>query len=95
VANRLAMPLEAVIVALRRAHPSWRARKLWALLARRLGPEVALPARSTIHAALDRHGLVEQARARRPPATGTPLRRPAPRPARGRHSRLARQLHAP
>jgi transposase InsO family protein len=77
VANRLPMPVEATIVALRRERPTWGARKLRELLARRLGPEVALPARSTIHAVLDRHGLVEQARARRPRATGTPLSEPA------------------
>ncbi len=76
VANRLPMPVEATIVALRREHPSWGARKLRELLARRLGPGVPVPARSTIHAVLDRHGLVEHARARRPRATGTPLSAP-------------------
>jgi transposase InsO family protein len=73
VANRLPMPVEATIVALRRERPHWGARKLRELLARRLGPDIALPARSTIHAVLDRHGLVEHARARRLRATGTPL----------------------
>jgi transposase InsO family protein len=76
VANRLPMPVEAAIVALRREHPTWGARKLRELLGRRLGSGVALPARSTIHAVLDRHGLVEHARARRPRATGTPLSAP-------------------
>ena len=73
VANRLPMPVEATIVALRREKPHWGARKLRELLARRLGEGVPVPARSTIHAVLDRHGLVEHARARRPRATGTPL----------------------
>ena len=73
VANRLPMPVEAAIVRLRNEHPSWGARKLRELLVRRLGKEVAVPARSTIHAVLDRHGLVEHARARRPRAAGTPL----------------------
>jgi transposase len=73
VANRLAMPVETMIVALKREKPYWGARKLRELLARRLGPGVVVPARSTIHAVLDRHGLVEHARARRPRATGTPL----------------------
>ena len=77
VANRLPMPVEATIVALRRAHPGWGARKLRELLRRRLGEGVAVPARSTIHAVLDRHGLVEHARARRPRATGTALSAPA------------------
>jgi transposase InsO family protein len=77
VANRLPMPVEAAIVALRREHPGWGARKLRELLGRRLGKDVPLPARSTIHAVLDRHGLVEHARARRPRAAGTPLAEPA------------------
>ena len=77
VANRLPMPVEAAIVALRKERPSWGARKLRELLAKRLGPGVALPARSTIHAVLDRHGLVEQSRARRPRAEGTALSQPA------------------
>jgi transposase InsO family protein len=76
VANRLPMPLECAIVALRREKPHWGARKLRELLARRLGEGVRLPARSTIHAVLDRHGLVEHARARRPRASGTALSRP-------------------
>jgi len=76
VANRLPLPVEATIVALRREHPGWGARKLRELLRRRFGPELALPARSTIHAVLDRHGLVEHARARRPRAAGTPLSAP-------------------
>jgi hypothetical protein len=50
VVNRLPMPVEAVIVALRREKPHWGARKLRELLARRLGPDVPVPARSTIHA---------------------------------------------
>ena len=77
VANRLPMPVEARIVALRREHPNWGARKLRELLGRRLGDGVAVPARSTIHAVLDRHGLVEHARARRPRATGTALSEPS------------------
>ena len=77
VANRLPVPIEATIVALRREHPNWGARKLRELVSRRLGPEVPVPARSTIHAVLDRHGLVEHARARRPRAAGTPLCEPA------------------
>jgi transposase InsO family protein len=76
VANRLAMPVEATIVALRREKPHWGARKLRELLARRLGDGVPVPARSTIHAVLDRHGLVEHARTRRLRATGTPLSQP-------------------
>ena len=58
-ANRLPMPLEAQIVALKREKPHWGARKLRELLARRLGDGIHVPARSTIHAVLDRHGLVD------------------------------------
>ena len=76
-ANRLPAAVEARIVALKREKPHWGARKLRELLAKRLGPEVHLPVRSTIHAVLDRHGLVEHPRARRPRATGTPLSCPA------------------
>ena len=76
-ANRLPMPVEATIVALKREKPHWGARKLRELLARRFGSDVSVPARSTIHAVLDRHGLVEHGRARRPRATGTALSRPA------------------
>jgi transposase InsO family protein len=72
VANRLAAPVERMIVALKRDKPHWGARKLRELLARRMGEMGPLPARSTIHAVLDRHGLVEHAQ-RRARATGTPL----------------------
>lgn len=71
--NRLPMPVEALIVTLKREKPHWGARKLRELLARRLGDGIPVPARSTIHAVLDRHGLVEHVRERRPRATGTPL----------------------
>lgn len=77
VANRLPMPVEAAIVGLRKEHPHSGARKLRELLARRLGDGVPVPARSTIHAVLDRHGLVEHARAGPPRAAGTPLSAPA------------------
>ena len=64
-------------VALKREKPHWGARKLRELLARRFGAKSThVPARSTIHAVLDRHGLVEHARARHPHATGTPLSEP-------------------
>lgn len=72
-ANRLPMPVESLIIALKRDKPHWGARKLRELLARRLGDGAPLPARSTIHAVLDRHDLVEHPRAPRPRATGTPL----------------------
>jgi hypothetical protein len=43
------------------------------LLSRRLPGDLCLPAKTTIHAVLDRHGLVKQMGKRRARATGTPL----------------------
>jgi len=45
-------------VAAKREKPSWGARKIREGLLRPLPSEVKVPARSTIHAILDRHGLV-------------------------------------
>ena len=42
-------------------------------LLRRLPGDLRLPAKSTIHAVLDRHGLVKRMGKRRGRATGTPL----------------------
>jgi hypothetical protein len=42
----------------------------------RLYPDIHTPAISTIHAVLDRHGLVKRRRTRRNRATGTELSRP-------------------
>ena len=44
---------------LKRDKPHWGARKIRELLVRRLAGEVRVPAKSTIHAVLDRHGLVK------------------------------------
>lgn len=73
-ANQLPAQIESLIVRLRQEKPHWGARKLRELLVRRLNGDVRVPARSTIHAVLDRHGLVKQARdRRRNRAEGTPL----------------------
>ena len=72
-ANRLPEQLEAAIVAAKREKPHWGARKIRERLLRRLPPAVRVPARSTIHAILDRHGLVARARRSRTRAEGTPL----------------------
>ena len=53
--------------------PHWGARKIRELLVRKLAGDVRLPAKSTVHAVLDRHGLVKRARIRRNRANGTPL----------------------
>lgn len=73
-ANQLPEPVERLIVATKREKPHWGARKIRALLVRKLAGEVRIPARSTVHAVLDRHGLVKHARQRRrSKAEGTPL----------------------
>ena len=72
-ANQLADQVERLIVDLKRDKPHWGARKIRELLVRKLAGDVRLPAKSTVHAVLDRHGLVQRARQRKNRATGTPL----------------------
>jgi transposase len=58
----------------RYANQHWGARKIRELLVRKLDGDVRIPARSTVHAVLDRHGLVAHARRRhRFKAEGTEL----------------------
>src|SRR5438105_6122162 len=71
-ANQLPRQVESAIVELKQDKPHWGARKIRELLVRRLAGDVRIPAKSTIHAVLDRHGLVKRALKRRH-ATGTPL----------------------
>ena len=63
-ANQLPGQIERLIVECKRDKPHWGARKIRELLVRRLAGDVRIPARSTVHAVLDRHGLVSQARKR-------------------------------
>lgn len=73
-ANQLPDPIERLIVACKRDKPHWGARKIRELLVRKLSGDVRIPAKSTVHAVLDRHGLVARARQRRRfKAEGTPL----------------------
>jgi transposase InsO family protein len=72
-ANQLPAQVEAAIVAAKREKPHWGARKIYELLLRRLPSHVKVPARSTIHAIMDRHGLVARASRARTRAEGTPL----------------------
>jgi putative transposase len=75
-ANRLPFQVETLIVRLRQEHPSWGAPKIREKL-RRLHNDVQLPAISTVHAVLDRHGLVSRGRGRhRHKAEGTGLSKP-------------------
>jgi transposase InsO family protein len=72
-ANQLPPQIESLIVRLKREKPHWGARKIRELLLRRLASHVRVPAKSTIHAVLDRHELVARIPKRRSRANGTPL----------------------
>jgi transposase len=102
-ANQLPQQIEALIVAFKRDKPHWGARKIRQLLVRRLDGDVRVPAKSTVHAVLHRHGLVKpvgrarhRATARRyPPAPhrtiwGTPTSRASSSHPQqnGRHERM-------
>ena len=72
-ANQLPMQVEQLIVRLKKDKPHWGARKIRALLVRRLAGDVRVPARSTVHAVLDRHGLDKRRGRKRRRAAGTAL----------------------
>jgi transposase InsO family protein len=72
-ANQLPDQVERLIVDLKRDKPHWGARKIRELLVRKLAGDVRIPANSTVHAVLDRHGLVKRARARKNRPHGTSL----------------------
>jgi putative transposase len=71
-ANQLPFQIEKLIVKLKQEYPHWGAPKIREKLRRRY-PELQCPAISTVHAVLDRHGLVRRRRRRRHKAQGTPL----------------------
>jgi putative transposase len=71
-ANQLPMQIEKLIVRLKKEKPNWGAPKIRERLRRRY-PDVHTPAISTVHAVLDRHGLVTRRRRRRYKAQGTAL----------------------
>jgi len=64
-ANQLPDQIEQAIVRAKKDKPHWGARKIRELLVRKLAGDVRIPAKSTVHAVLDRHGLVKRARQRR------------------------------
>jgi transposase len=70
-ANQLPPQMEGLIVSCKREKPHWGARKIRELLVRRLDQDVRIPAKSTIHAVLHRHGLVKGIGRPRHRATGT------------------------
>ena len=74
-ANQLPIQIETLIVRLRREHPSWGAPKIRERLRHRC-PDVQCPAISTVHAVLDRHGLVTRRKRQRHRAEGTSLSHP-------------------
>jgi putative transposase len=71
-ANQLPFQIETLIVEIKKDQPSWGAPKIRERL-RRLYPDINTPAISTVHAVLDRHGLVERRKRRRNRALGTAL----------------------
>ena len=73
-ANQLPYQVERLIIECKKDKPHWGARKIRELLVRRLAGDVRVPATSTIHAVMDRHGLVKRKlKRRRYKARGTPL----------------------
>ena len=71
-ANRLPYQVERTILGIKKEHDKWGARKIRDKLIKQF-PMVPTPAISTIHAVLDRHGLVKRKKRRRYKAKGTPL----------------------
>jgi transposase InsO family protein len=76
-ANQLPQQVESLIVRLKDEKPHWGARKIRELLVRRLNGDVRIPAKSTVHTVLDRHGLVKRGGGPRHRARGTPLSQPS------------------
>ena len=74
-ANRLPTAIERLILRIKGEHPTWGAPKIREKL-RRTQDDVQTPAISTVHAVLDRHGLVSRGRRRRYKVEGTALSRP-------------------
>jgi putative transposase len=74
-AKQLPLVVEKWIVQLKREYPMWGAPKIRERLRQRYA-DVHCPAISTVHAVLDRHGLVQRRRRRRPHLQGTTLAQP-------------------
>ncbi len=71
-ANQLPFQVERTILSIKREYPSWGARKIRDKLLREF-PQIKPPAKSTVHAVLDRNGLVGRRKRRRYRAEGMPL----------------------
>jgi transposase InsO family protein len=74
-ANQLPFQIEKVILQIKKEKPSWGAPKIREKLIKRY-PDVRPPAISTVHAVLDRNGLVIKQKRRRYKAKGTGLSTP-------------------
>lgn len=72
-ANRLPFQIEKAILRIKHDYPTWGAPKIREKLLRAY-PMIKPPAKSTVHAVLDRHGLVKRRKRRRYQAKGTMLR---------------------
>src|SRR5215472_13940048 len=75
-ARQLPFQIEKAIIQLKQEHPSWGAPKIRERL-RRKHSEIQCPAISTVHAILDRNGMVKRRRRRRYKPEGTSLSRPS------------------
>ena len=74
-ANQLPFQVERTILQLKRTYPNWGAPKIREKLIREY-PQIKPPAKSTVHAVLERHGLVKRRKRRRYKARGTTLTDP-------------------
>ncbi len=72
-ANQLPFQVESRILAIKKEYPNWGAPKIREKLFREY-PEIKTPAKSTVHAVLDRNGLVKKRKRKRYRAEGTPLK---------------------
>lgn len=70
--NQMPFQIESYLLNLKKEHPNWGAPKIREKFARRY-PDIKPPAKSTIHALFDRHGLVKHKSRRRYKAEGTIL----------------------
>ena len=70
--NQLPMQVEKALLSIKADKPSWGAPKIRERFIRKF-PDIKPPAKSTIHALLDRHGLVTPRGRKRYKAQGTSL----------------------
>jgi len=72
-ANRLPFQIERTILRIKSEHPNWGAPKIREKLLRQYAMDKP-PAKSTVHAVLERHGMVKRRKRKRYKARGTTLR---------------------